>query len=83
MKFDANSLLNVSVAELHTRQPETLAVFMQHRMACVGCSVAAFEAVSEAIAIYRLDPEQFTAELARAIQKGTAGVPPAPQEKSK
>lgn len=83
MIFDANSLMNASVAELHARQPETIAVFMRHRMACAGCAVAAFERVAEAIAIYRLDPEQFAVELAQAIQDCAAGERAAPMEEPK
>jgi len=82
MLLDTNSLLNLSIAELHARQPETIAVFMQHRMACVGCSVAAFEAVSEAIAIYGLDPEQFADELVQAIQNRAENESAAPKEQS-
>lgn len=65
---DPNSPFHISVADLLARHPETMTVFMRHRMACVGCDIAVFETVPEAAAIYRLDREEFAAELARAIQ---------------
>lgn len=68
---DANSLRDLSVQQVLDRFPETIAVFMRHRMACVGCDINAFETVAEAIAIYQLDNKQFLDELTQAIQART------------
>lgn len=62
----AHSLLKSSVAELLERYPTTAAVFMQHRMACVGCAFAAFETIADAIAIYRFDRTSFVNELIKS-----------------
>lgn len=57
----------LTVAQLLTRWPQTIAVFTRHHMACVGCPIAAFETVAEVAAIYHLDLPCFVAELQQAI----------------
>lgn len=58
---------NLMVAEVMTRWPETIPVFIQHRMACVGCAIAPFETVAEVAAIYHLELNCFLDELQQAI----------------
>ncbi|WP_392342273.1 DUF1858 domain-containing protein (plasmid) [Phaeobacter sp. BS52] len=48
--------------------PETVRVFMDHDMLCVGCMVSPFHSVSEACAEYHLDEEVFRAALADAVE---------------
>ena len=79
----ANSLLDWCIAELLERHPETIPVFMRHRMACVGCDMVAFTTVAEALAIYQVDDERFVSELERAIQICAAEEPPVSGEESK
>ncbi len=47
--------------------PETIAVFLHHRMVCVGCMVTPFHTVTDACLEYELDEQVFRAELWRAI----------------
>lgn len=82
MMSDANAPMNMSVAELIERRPESIRVFMQYRMACVGCDIAPFETVAEALAIYGVDREQFAQDLERTIQKDAAEGPTPPREES-
>lgn len=77
---DANTLLQVAVAELFERYPETIPVFLVHRMACPGCAMSVFETVGQAIAIYRLDSQQFMTELIKTMNDSTAGQPRHRQE---
>jgi hybrid cluster-associated redox disulfide protein len=63
---------DLTVAETLARWPATIAVFMQHGTACVGCVMAPFETVDEIAAIYRLDRAQLLADLAAASQFGMA-----------
>lgn len=58
-----NLLSRLSVADLLHRYPQVIALFTDYRMACVGCDIAAFHAVAEAVAIYGVDAERFFAEL--------------------
>ncbi|APX17941.1 hypothetical protein BWR17_18880 (plasmid) [Phaeobacter inhibens] len=53
---------------LMTIWPETVRVFMDHNMLCVGCMVSPFHSVSEACAEYHLDEEVFRAALADAVE---------------
>lgn len=71
MMADANSLRDLSVQQILDRFPETIPVFMRHRMACVGCDINAYETVAEAIAIYQLDHQQFLDKLTQAIRART------------
>lgn len=43
--------------------PQTIPVFLEHGMACVGCPMAAFETLEEAAAIYGLDPARLIEEM--------------------
>ena len=67
---DLDAVRELTVAELFARAPETVTVFMRHRMACIGCDLGAFETVDDAIAHYALDEEPFLAELA-AVRAAT------------
>lgn len=53
----------MSVADLLEQAPEAVPVFIRHQMACVGCSMSAFEALEDAAKVYRIDPEVFLREL--------------------
>ena len=63
-----NLLSRLSVADLLNRYPQVISLFTHYRMACVGCEIAAFHTVGEAVAIYGIDPEIFTAELVCKIR---------------
>jgi hybrid cluster-associated redox disulfide protein len=56
------------VARLLGRHPATARVFLAHRMACVGCSLAAFETLADAAREYRLPLADFLAELEHAAR---------------
>jgi hybrid cluster-associated redox disulfide protein len=57
---------DIGIARLLGRHPETATVFLAHRMACVGCSLAAFETLADAAREYQLPLAVFLGELARA-----------------
>ena len=59
---------DTGVAHLLGRHPATAQVFLAHRMACVGCSLAAFETLADAAREYRLPLADFLAELERAAR---------------
>ena len=50
------------------RWPATIPVFLAHRMACVGCSMARFNTLRDATRIYNLPVEGFLQELEQAIR---------------
>ncbi len=57
------------VEELLRGQPRAVAVFLAHRMACVGCAMAAFETLADAAAVYRLPLAAFLAEIDTATRQ--------------
>ncbi len=59
---------NLMVADVLARWPEVIPVFIHHRLACVGCSMAPFETLGDAMRIYGLEAEPFLTQLEHAIQ---------------
>ncbi len=59
---------DISVAELMKRYPQVLPVFIRNRMACIGCSMAAFEALRDVPGIYHLDSNAFLMEIKTVIE---------------
>jgi hybrid cluster-associated redox disulfide protein len=59
-----------SVDDVMRRWPTTVAVFVRHRMACVGCAIAPHHTVEEASAEYGLAASAFLDEL-----RAAAGAP--------
>ena len=51
------------VCDVMARWPQTIEVFLYHRMACVGCAMARFCTLSEATHAYQLDCASFLHEL--------------------
>ena len=58
---------DLMVADVLACWPQTIAVFIRRRMACVGCPIAPFETLAEVAAIYELDLACFLHELEQAI----------------
>lgn len=57
---------NMTLDALMTLWPETIAVFLRHKMLCVGCMVNPFHTVFDACTAYDLDEWAFRNEL-RAV----------------
>ncbi len=56
-----------SISDLLRDYPQAIPVFLKHRMACVGCSMSAFETIESAASIYGLAPDVFLNEVIGAI----------------
>ncbi|MGB7270284.1 MAG: DUF1858 domain-containing protein [Albidovulum sp.] len=52
---------------LFQQWPDTIGVFMRHKMLCVGCSITSFHTVIDACNEYRLKEAAFRAELHEAV----------------
>ncbi|WP_298837804.1 DUF1858 domain-containing protein [uncultured Roseobacter sp.] len=61
---------DLSLADLMTRWPETIAVFNRHRMLCVGCLISPFHTIVDCCQEYDLDETAFLAELVHAAGIG-------------
>ena len=57
---------DLSLADLMTKWPQTIPVFVRHKMLCVGCLVSPFHTIADACAEYHLDEDVFLAELITA-----------------
>lgn len=64
----SDKLESMIVAEVMNCWPQTVPVFVRHRMACPGCVMAPFMTVAEASKEYGLDAEIFAAELTAEIR---------------
>ncbi|HCP82135.1 MAG TPA: hypothetical protein DIT67_11280 [Octadecabacter sp.] len=58
---------DLPLEDLMREWPQTISVFMRHKMLCIGCMVNPFHTVMDACAEYGLDVSTFYAELAAAI----------------
>jgi hybrid cluster-associated redox disulfide protein len=59
----------LSIAVLLSEYPQAIPVFIGHRMACVGCSMAPFETLRGAAEIYHLPFESFMEEIKSAMEE--------------
>ena len=60
--------LQMTISEILDRWPEIIPIFLNRRMACVGCSLADFMTLEDALDIYHLNMELFIEEIENAIQ---------------
>ncbi len=58
----------MTISEILDRWPEIIPIFLNRRMACVGCSLADFMTLEDALDIYHLNMELFIEEIENAIQ---------------
>lgn len=67
---------SLTVEQVLHRWPRTCQVFLRHRMACVGCTMAPFETLPEAAGHYHLPADDFVAEIRRAVCQQRSAQPP-------
>lgn len=63
-------LSDAIVGDLMQRHPETVAVFLRHRMACPGCLMAGFMTVGEAAFEHAVEEVRLVDELEAAMAAG-------------
>ncbi len=59
---------DLSLNDLMTAWPETIPVFLRHKMLCVGCLVNPFHTVTDACVEYELDEDAFYEELKATLK---------------
>ena len=67
--MNQEQLLSLTVAEIMDRWPESVMVFLDHNLDCVGCPIAPFETLAEVIHIYQIPEDAFLDELAAVIRR--------------
>ena len=60
--------LHMTISEILDRWPEIIPIFLNRRMACVGCSLADFMTLEDALEIYHINMEPFIEEIENTIQ---------------
>lgn len=66
----APDLASIPVAEIMRRWPQTIGVFVDLDMHCIGCPIGVFHTPLEAADEHGIDRAQVLAELERAIAGG-------------
>ncbi|KPV54227.1 hypothetical protein SE17_05050 [Kouleothrix aurantiaca] len=56
-----------TIERIFSEYPAAIPVLLAHRLACVGCSMARFCTLEDAMTIYRLPHEQLLEDLQQAI----------------
>ena len=56
------------IGDVVKSHPETVPVFMQHGLHCIGCAVAPFESIAEGAAAHGIDVEALMSDLNKATQ---------------
>jgi len=64
MEITAGSI----VADVLCDWPETVPVFLNRHLGCVGCDMSPFDTVADVARIYRFDPGCFLEELQAAVR---------------
>lgn len=58
--------LDRTIEQVLSDQPAIIPVFLTYRLACVGCSMALFCTLEDAVTTYNLPREQFLSDLRHA-----------------
>jgi hybrid cluster-associated redox disulfide protein len=58
---------SLTIQDVMDRWPQTIPVFLKHRLTCVGCSMAGFGTLDEAIRLHGISAAPFLAELRQAV----------------
>lgn len=69
------SFSDLRVSEIMTRWPQTIRVFIDLKMHCVGCPIGVFHTLVDAAEEHALDLDRLVAEIAAAIDGETTAGP--------
>jgi len=61
---------DMSIMEIVQKYPQTVPVFMQHGLHCLGCAIAQFETLEQGAAAHRMDLKALLADLNDVATKG-------------
>jgi len=60
---------NMSIDDVVKKYPETVRVFEQHGLGCIGCHAALFEKIEQGAEIHRIDVSALINDLNKAVLK--------------
>lgn len=56
-----------TVGDILERHPRAMRIFIDHRMACIGCAIAPYHTIEEACAEYGVSVDAVVREIAEAV----------------
>lgn len=59
----------MSITEVVSKYPETVPVFMQHGMGCLGCAAARFENIEQGALAHGINVDKLIEDLNKAVEK--------------
>ncbi|MGI6587510.1 MAG: DUF1858 domain-containing protein [Peptococcia bacterium] len=59
----------MSITEIVQQYPQTVEVFMQHGMGCLGCAAARFENLAQGAAAHNIDLDSLIKDLNKAVEE--------------
>lgn len=60
----------MSITEVVSKYPQTVPVFMEHGMGCLGCAAARFENIEQGARAHGIDVDRLISDLNKAVNKG-------------
>lgn len=58
---------NMSIGEVVKKYPQTVPVFFEHRLGCLGCAAAYFENIEQGAKAHGIDIDALIADLNKAL----------------
>ena len=58
----------MSIADIVQEYPQTVAVFKQHGLGCLGCAIARFETLADGAAAHGVNLENLLQDLNKALE---------------
>lgn len=63
----------MTIQEVVEKNPETIRIFMEHGLHCVGCAVARFENIEQGALAHGIDVDALVKDLNAKVGEGTQG----------
>lgn len=60
---------DMTITEIVQKYPQTIDVFMENGMGCLGCAAARFENVGQGAAVHGIDVDKLITELNKAVEE--------------
>jgi len=64
-----NITKEMAIGEVVSKYPDTIEIFMNHGLHCIGCAAAHFENIAQGCEAHGIDADRLIKDLNKAIQK--------------
>lgn len=69
MFFMAKITKDMNIGEIAKKYPQTMEVFLEHGMHCIGCAAAHFETLAQGCEAHGIDTDKLVEALNKAVEK--------------